>query len=64
VRVGSFLRASQNFVGSESCRPSRDRAPHARQNDNGGVLTCNNAVTTVPRGIFAAIFRFWTRVYL
>jgi LemA protein len=40
---------------------TEDRAAYARQCYNDAVLTYNNAVTTVPQSIFAAMFSFRTR---
>ena len=58
------LRASQNFLElQQELSATSDRAAYARQNYNDAVLTYNNAVTTVPQSIFAAIFRFRTREY-
>jgi LemA protein len=58
------LRASQNFLELQrELSTTEDRAAYARQYYNDTVLTYNNAVTTVPQSIFAAIFRFRTREY-
>jgi LemA protein len=58
------LRASQNFVElQQELSATEDRAAYARQYYNDAVLTYNNAVTTVPQSIFAAIFKFRTRDY-
>ena len=58
------LRASQNFLElQQELSATEDRAAYARQYYNDAVLTYNNAVTTVPRSIFAAIFKFRTREY-
>ena len=58
------LRASQNFLElQQELSATADRAAYARQYYNDAVLTYNNAVTTVPQSIFAAIFRFRTREY-
>ena len=58
------LRASQNFLELQrELSATEDRAAYARQYYNDTVLTYNNAVTTVPQSIFAAIFRFRTRQY-
>jgi LemA protein len=58
------LRASQNFLELQrELSATEDRAAYARQYYNDTVLTYNNAVTTVPQSIFAAIFRFRTREY-
>jgi LemA protein len=58
------LRASQNFVRlQQELSATADRAAYARQYYNDAVLTYNNAVTTVPQSVFAAIFRFRTREY-
>jgi LemA protein len=58
------LRASQNFLELQrELAATADRATYARQYYNDAVLTYNNAVTTVPQSIFAAIFGFRTREY-
>jgi LemA protein len=58
------LRASQDFVElQQELSATEDRAAYARQYYNGTVLTYNNAVTTVPQSIFAAIFKFRSREY-
>jgi LemA protein len=58
------LRASQNFLElQQELSATEDRAAYARQYYNDTVLTYNNAVTTVPQSIFAAIFKFRTRQY-
>jgi LemA protein len=58
------LRASQNFLELQrELSATADRATYARQYYNDAVLTYNNAVTTVPQSIFAAIFGFRTREY-
>jgi LemA protein len=58
------LRASQNFlVLQQELSATEDRAAYARQYYNDSVLTYNNAVTTVPQSIFAAIFNFRPREY-
>ena len=58
------LRASQNFLElQQELSATADRAAYARQNYNDAVLTYNNAVTTVPQSVFAAIFGFRTREY-
>jgi LemA protein len=58
------LRASQNFLELQrELSATEDRAAYARQYYNDTVLTYNNAVTTVPQSIFAAIFKFRTRQY-
>jgi LemA protein len=58
------LRASQNFLElQQELSATEDRAAYARQYYNDAVLTYNNAVTTVPQSIFAAIFSFRPRVY-
>jgi LemA protein len=58
------LQASQNFVElQQELSVTEDRAAYARQYYNDAVLTYNNAVTTVPQGIFAAIFKFRPREY-
>jgi LemA protein len=58
------LRASQNFLElQQELSATADRAAYARQYYNDAVLTYNNAVTTVPQSVFAAVFRFRTREY-
>ena len=58
------LRASQNFLELQrELSATEDRAAYARQYYNDTVLTYNNAVTTVPQSIFAALFKFRTREY-
>jgi LemA protein len=58
------LRASQNFLAlQQELSATEDRAAYARQYYNDTVLTYNNAVTTVPQRILAAIFKFRTRAY-
>ena len=58
------LRASQGFVElQQELSATEDRAAYARQYYNDAVLTYNNAVTTVPRRILAAVFKFRTREY-
>jgi LemA protein len=58
------LRASQNFLElQQELSATADRAAYARQNYNDAVLTYNNAVTTVPQSVFAAILGFRTREY-
>jgi LemA protein len=58
------LRASQNFLElQQELSATADRAAYARQYYNDAVMTYNNAVTTVPQSVFAAIFRFRTREY-
>jgi LemA protein len=58
------LRVSQGFVELQrELSATEDRAAYARQYYNDAVLTYNNAVTTVPQSIFAAIFKFRTREY-
>jgi LemA protein len=58
------LRASQDFIELQrELSATEDRAAYARQYYNDAVLTYNKAVTTVPRRILAAIFRFRTREY-
>jgi LemA protein len=52
------LRASQNFL-----EPQQELSAYARQYYNDAVLSYNNAVTTVPQSIFAAMFNFRTREY-
>jgi LemA protein len=58
------LRASQGFLELQrELSVTEDRAAYARQYYNDAVLTYNNAVTTVPRRILAAVFKFRTREY-
>jgi LemA protein len=58
------LRASQSFIElQQELSATEDRAAYARQYYNDAVLTYNNAVTTAPQRILAAIFRFRTREY-
>jgi len=58
------LRASQSFLElQQELSATADRAAYARQNYNDAVLTYNNAVTTVPQSVFAAILGFRTREY-
>jgi LemA protein len=58
------LRASQNFLElQQELSATEDRAAYARQYYNDAVLTYNNAVTTVPQRVFAAIFNFRPRAY-
>jgi LemA protein len=58
------LRASQKFLElQQELSATSDRAAYARQYYNDAVLTYNNAVTTVPRRIFAAVFRFRPREF-
>ena len=58
------LRASQGFLELQrELSVTEDRAAYARHYYNDAVLTYNNAVTTVPQSIFAAIFKFRTREY-
>jgi len=57
------LRASQNFLLQQELSATEDRAAYARQYYNDAVLTYNNAVSTVPQSIFAAIFKFRPREY-
>jgi LemA protein len=58
------LRASQNFLElQQELSATADRAAYARQYYNDAVLTYNNAVTTVPQSVFAAVFRFRAREY-
>jgi LemA protein len=58
------LRTSQNFLElQQELSATEDRSAYARQYYNDTVLTYNNAVTTIPQSIFAAIFRFRTRGY-
>jgi len=58
------LRVSQGFVELQrQLSATEDRAAYARQYYNDAVLTYNNAVTTVPRRILAAVFKFRTREY-
>jgi LemA protein len=58
------LRASQNFLElQEELSATEDRAAYARQYYNDAVLSYNNAITTVPQSIVAAMFNFRTREY-
>jgi LemA protein len=58
------LRASQSFLELQrELSATEDRAAYARQYYNDAVLTYNNAVTTVPQRILAAVLRFRTREY-
>jgi LemA protein len=58
------LRASRSFLElQQELSATEDRAAYARQYYNDAVLTYNNAVTTVPQRIFAAMFKFRTREY-
>ena len=58
------LRASQNFLElQQELSATEDRAAYARQYYNDAVLTYNNAVTTVPQRLLAAVLRFRTREY-
>ena len=57
------LRARQNFLLQQELSATEDRAAYARQYYNDAVLTYNNAVSTVPQSIFAAIFKFRPREY-
>jgi LemA protein len=58
------LRASENFLQlQQELSATEDRAAYARQYYNDAVLTYNNAVSTVPQSIFAAIFKFRPREY-
>ena len=58
------LRASQAFSElQQELLATEDRAAYARQYYNDSVLTYNNAVTTMPQSILAAIFKFRTRKY-
>jgi LemA protein len=55
-------RAGASWSCSRSWRRPRT-VPPTRQHCNDAVLTYDNAVTTVPEGTFAAIFKFRTRQY-
>lgn len=58
------LRASQGFLELQrELSVTEDRAAYARHYYNDAVLTYNNAVTTVPRRILAAVLKFPTREY-
>jgi LemA protein len=58
------LRASENFLQlQQELSATEDRAAYARQYYNDSVLTYNNAVSTVPQSVFAAIFKFRPREY-
>jgi LemA protein len=55
------LQASQNFLElQQELAATEDRTAYARQYYNDAVLAYNNAVTTVPQSVFAAIFKFRT----
>jgi LemA protein len=58
------LKASQTFLQlQQELSETEDRAAYARQYYNDSVLSYNNAVTTLPQNIFAALFGFRTREY-
>jgi LemA protein len=58
------LRASRGFLElQQELSVTEDRAAYARQYYNDAVLTYNNAISTVPRRLFAAAFKFRTREY-
>jgi LemA protein len=58
------LRASRNFLElQQELSVTEDRSAYARQYFNDAVLTYNNAITTVPQRILAAVFHFRTREY-
>jgi LemA protein len=58
------LKASQTFLQlQQELSETEDRAAYARQYYNDSVLSYNNAVTTLPQNIFAAMFGFRTREY-
>ena len=58
------LKASQTFLQlQQELSETEDRAAYARQYYNDSVLYYNNAVTTLPQNIFAALFGFRTREY-
>jgi LemA protein len=58
------LRANRSFIELQrELSATEDRAAYARQNYNDAVLTYNNAVTTVPQRILAAILKFRPREY-
>jgi LemA protein len=58
------LRASRNFLElQQALSVTEDRSAYARQYYNDAVLTYNNAITTVPQRILAAVFHFRTREY-
>ena len=58
------LRASQGFIELQhELSATEDRAAYARQYYNDAVLTYNNAVTTAPWRVLAAILKFRPREY-
>jgi LemA protein len=58
------LKANQGFLQlQQELSETEDRAAYARQYYNDSVLSYNNAVTTLPQNIFAALFGFRTREY-
>jgi LemA protein len=58
------LRASQGFLKLQrELSETEDRAAYARQYYNDLVLAYNNAVTTIPQNLFAAMFGFRPREY-
>ncbi|HYY82610.1 MAG TPA: LemA family protein [Actinomycetes bacterium] len=58
------LKANQNFLELQrELSATEDRAAYARQYYNDAVLSYNNAVTTLPRSLFAGMFGFRTREY-
>jgi LemA protein len=58
------LKANQSFLAlQQELTETEDRAAYARQYYNDAVLSYNNAIGTVPRSIFAAMFGFRPREY-
>ncbi len=58
------LRASRSFLElQQELSVTEDRVAYARRYYNDNVLTYNNAISTLPHRIFAAVFKFWTRAY-
>jgi len=58
------LKANQSFLAlQQELAETEDRAAYARQYYNDAVLSYNNAIGTVPRSIFAAMFGFRSREY-
>jgi len=58
------LRASTSFLElQQELAVTEDRASYARQYYNDAVLTYNNAVSTGPQRLLAAVFRFRAREY-
>jgi LemA protein len=58
------LRASRSFLElQQELAVTEDRAAYARHYYNDAVLTYDNAVSTGPQRLLAAVFRFRTREY-